>query len=131
MKWVEKLATAECPGTCACCQPCNELSIRHCLACQCQGTGSLIPGLRRQCHKCVWFRLHGCECTCQGQGWVLIPQVEWMGVLVRLCEQPMFYHAKDGTWYVDLWQENDTISCKGDTPEEALAHAICQEKGVN
>jgi len=130
----------------------------NCLSCH--DTGALVPGLRERCPEMLYVikdpnayePLELLLCAhkdfddgeppnrCQGRGWMLIP--EQMGVLVRF-EKPTHiaieweHDLGSGWWRVRRVVRADTKSGYLDTvgvdntPEEALAHAICQAKGID
>lgn len=139
---IQKLAEAECPihyvAACA-----TDGQVPMCKdTCDCHGSGALVPDLRRECSELRlqiqrgWLgktmahgpmRNHDCT-ECQGRGWALIPEVEIMGVLVRFDKNITVW------WWKDHWAAisgdrrfNQGI---GETPEAALAHAICQSLDV-
>lgn len=142
MTWVEKLAAQPCPDcqkehdcyewdfmtikpgdpeyeACICFEPCNT----------CGGTGALVPGLRSSTPGCSWHPSLG------GDGWLLVPKGQWMGVLVRVAEPYVAYLGYED--YLSQWVasvredfEHNRPLGYGDIPEEALAHAICQAKGI-
>lgn len=154
---IELLAAASCsesinhsdiPCTCGestadnLCEPCDVLVSHNCPTCG--GTGALVPGLRRECHGNDlrdapayhgkrYEYASGEDCGCQGRGWVLIPVAEVMGVLVRVAltlPRPL----------IEIWPNLIKIIqgnlCCGlaniiDTPEEALASALCQVYSIN
>ena len=78
-----------------------------------------------------------CFAGCQGCSWVLIPEAEQMGVLVRAVASLDFTHV----WFVtprhnEEWCSDvvpymeSAFDIHADTPEEALAAAILQALGV-
>ncbi len=108
----------------------------------CNGTGALVLGLRREC-TVKWGTpeqgTHQDYCTyCQGRGWVLIPEAEQMGVL---CQAEMVggivisKATGDGVNIYFIVEVTLWDGCSGDANDlkigEALAHAICQAKGIN
>ncbi len=99
----------------------------------CAGSGALVP-LRRECSH---YLCH--DKTCQARGWGLVPEAEQMGVLVRAFVNGKFIHLLGetvaGYWAVniDLYDEyghSIPTDFVADTPEEALAAALCQALGV-
>ncbi len=126
--YVQLLAEAKCPK-CRC--DCTNLSDQaECQATYCteqcptcHGTGALVPGLRTRCaHPSTKFGMEYCI-FCQGRGWVLLEVEKQIGVLVRVAK--VFEISEDnGHWYIDNGWHSDA-----DTPEEALAYAICQAMG--
>ncbi len=98
----------------------HDIRVEECVSCN--GTGALVPGLRHRCHnfnsryrwcdgeiidgRCScgahYKRRHKklyddhADCPCLGREWVLIPQAEQMGVLIRVREQSILYQAVDG-----------------------------------
>jgi hypothetical protein len=147
---VEKLAAAPCPGTCPCCsESCNDLPLRHCPNCQCQGTGALVWGLRMECDGaalardptslpeycclvCGWLTgkfIHADDCEpCQGRGWVLKPQAE-QRVAMEDWALDKGYFIEHRPAFVCV--AGITVRVHTDeSREEALAHAICQAYGI-
>jgi len=148
--WIEKLAAAPCPGL----QDCTperswhvgysetlhpEGIVKDCPTCH--GTGALIPGLRRGCPSFCACKFKGHDALiyhpklyCQGKGWIRLPAAEQMGVLVRAAKgEILMWHNGSKGWSVeyscDVLINPDTGEVPlfdEETPEEALAHAICQ-----
>ncbi len=85
----------------------------------CGGTGALVPGLRIACgcRTVMYF-----DCHCEKRYWMLIPQAEQMGVLVRAAKNTQLdWTGVDWMAFVPRAPRNEIIA---DTPEEALAQAI-------
>ena len=110
----------------------------HSVSCRCNGTGALVPGLRRECNQNLSVGLHGhcpvcpsgscngqlvsAERAVEGRDWVLIPQAEQMGVLVRIPG------LRCSIWEVETgWCANVNYGAgqglNANTPEDALAEA--------
>lgn len=132
MTWVQKLAEAACPD----CSGQGNSIARPCDCPTCHGTEHVVE-LWRECpNKTVTpgririSHFERCE-ACQGCGWVLIPEREVMGVLMRvdigLCETG---RRGDGRWYLSRNKDGRRVDILADTPEEARAHAICQAQGI-
>ena len=125
---VQKLAEAPCP--------CSSVpSVRYVgIDCPtCKGTGALVPGLRRECTReklCLYARGVGHCGACLSRGWMLIPEAEVMGVLVRAAPaQIIIGEGNHQPWQAKVqfaWSDKSEwrFEAEGDTPEEALAHAI-------
>ena len=132
---VQKLAAIECPE-------CNhgvapkggdEGTTRYYCP-SCHGTGRAFWQLWRECgggrmHEGPWQEVNNewiCQ-SCQGTGWVLKPEAEWMGILVRI-GQEVFQNAlaisKLDGWAVKEYYSEWTFG--HDTPEDALAQAIIE-----
>ena len=70
------------------------------------------------------WKLQTCT-NCQGRGWVLMAEV--MGVLVRKAGDMNLGEGNHKQWYAELiFGDGPEDSHEADTPEEALASAICQ-----
>jgi len=124
---------------------------------RCQGTGAEFPGLRRECkgrvyrgpnpldpgtmdgprtYRCWTLQVAPCDTPartarcpggCQGQGWVLIPEAEWLGVGVRM---PGFDGLSyNGDYYTAGYRYPAIATERGETPEEAVFKALCQALG--
>jgi len=139
---VQTLAEQPCPSTT--CEDGHWFDVPNQPCELCHGTGALVAGLRRECDHswmptctCGYRDDEGCETCddlmvtcCRRRGWTLIPAAEQMGVLVRAWKD-ISLEQGEGSWtaFIEV-NTGGTEIAKGDTPEEALAHAILQALGV-
>ncbi len=92
----------------------------------CNGTGALVPGLRKGCSG-KWFADHlknKYPPCCQGRGWVLIPQAEQMGVLLALIKVNTVYRVNHHNWGFRITPDITYQAVMDDRPNEALAEVI-------
>jgi hypothetical protein len=159
--YIERLAATECPRGC---KPGDYSYVDHQEAgteCSCcDGHGVLVPGLRRECgcakydgmcgecweenrgryldrsrHNEAW--VHPSGCICQGRGWALIPEGEWMGVLIRFIHKvgwEFSYDVWEGTTTIFIWNAKTGYEIGEATgtafDEETLAQAILEAMGI-
>jgi hypothetical protein len=142
--YIERLAATECP----CrrreylCLGCEGPDGPCCKACMCQDTGALVPGLRQKCKYCFGTgytcskreeKLGVGSSVCQGRGWVLIPEGEWMGVLIRFIHKvgwEFSYEVWEGTTTIFIWNAKTRYEIGEATgtafDEETLTQAILE-----